>query len=145
MTAAQAAIARDPNWERALDEVLSQTAGIFEESGRADLVFLFASAAYARDFPALVRRAREATNARVLVGCSGQGIVGPGSEVENEPAVSLLALSLPGVVLHPVSERPATPTRMVEAKAAARMDLNFNMAFLPFPIWSNKARESSLM
>ena len=102
MTAAQAAIARDPNWERALDEVLSQTAGIVEESGRADLVFLFASAAYARDFPALVRRAREATNARVLVGCSGQGIVGPGSEVENEPAVSLLALSLPGVVLHAV-------------------------------------------
>ncbi|HEU4793475.1 MAG TPA: FIST N-terminal domain-containing protein, partial [Nitrolancea sp.] len=51
---------------------------------------------------ALVRRAREATNAGVLVGCSGQGIVGPEREVENEPAVSLLALSLPGVELHPV-------------------------------------------
>lgn len=101
MTAAQAAIARDPNWERALDEVLSRTAGIVEESGRADLVFLFASAAYARDYPALVRRAQKATNARVLVGCSGQGIVGPGREIENEPAISLLALSLPGAELRP--------------------------------------------
>jgi small ligand-binding sensory domain FIST len=68
MTAAQAAIAHDPSWERALDEALSQTAGIAEESGRADLVFLFASAAYVRDYPALVRRVQEATNARVLVG-----------------------------------------------------------------------------
>jgi small ligand-binding sensory domain FIST len=102
MTAAQAAIARDPNWERALDDVLSRTAGIIEESGRADLVFLFASAAYARDFPALVRRAREATKARVLVGCSSQGIVGPEREIENEPPISLLAVSLPGVELHSV-------------------------------------------
>lgn len=102
MTAAQAAIAHGPNWERALDEVLSQTAGVIEESGQADLVFLFASAAYARDFPALVHRAHEATNARVLVGCSGQGIVGPGREIEDEPAISLLALSLPGADLRPV-------------------------------------------
>jgi small ligand-binding sensory domain FIST len=99
---AQAAIARDASWERALDEVLRQTSGVIESSGQADLVFLFASAAYAHDFLALVRRAREATGARVLVGCSGQGIVGPEREIEGEPAISLLALSLPGAVLRPV-------------------------------------------
>jgi small ligand-binding sensory domain FIST len=98
---AQAAIARDPSWERALDLVLRQTSDVIESAGQADLVFLFASAAYARDFPALVRRTREATGAKVLVGCSGQGIVGPEREIEGEPAISLLVLSLPGAVLRP--------------------------------------------
>jgi small ligand-binding sensory domain FIST len=102
MTAAQSAIARDPNWECALDDVLSRRAGIIEESGPDDLVFLFASGVYAREFPALVRRTREATKARVLVGCSSQGIVGPEREIENEPPISLLAVSLPGAELHSV-------------------------------------------
>ncbi|MBI4504236.1 MAG: FIST C-terminal domain-containing protein [Chloroflexi bacterium] len=96
---AQAALACHADGRRALDEALRQTSALVAEAGAADLVFLFASHAYAEDFPALVRRAYEATRARVLVGCSGQGVIGTAREVEGEPALALLALSLPGATL----------------------------------------------
>ena len=101
-TQAQAAVAQDGDWERALEAVLGQTTGVAEHGGGIDLAFLFASASYGDDLPVLVRRARSATGARVLVGCSGQGIIGPSREIEGEPAVALLSLSLPGAELHGV-------------------------------------------
>ena len=70
------------DWERAVHTVLAQTRGIVP-----DLAILFASAAYAEHFPQLVRRAWSETGARALIGCSGQGIIGPGREVEDVPAV----------------------------------------------------------
>jgi small ligand-binding sensory domain FIST len=99
-TQAQAAVAQDGDWERALEAVLEQTAGVAEHAGGIDLAFLFASASYGDDLHALVRRARSATGAGVLIGCSGQGIIGPSREIEGEPAIALLSLSLPGAELH---------------------------------------------
>src|SRR5712691_12278749 len=97
MTArAQAAIAQDADWARALDSVTEQTGQAGPAGELVDLAFLFASAGYGEQLPELVRRAREVTGAGVLIGCSGQGIVGGPREVEGAPAVSLLTLSLPG-------------------------------------------------
>jgi small ligand-binding sensory domain FIST len=67
-----------------------------------DLAFLFASAEYADEFADLVASAREATRARVLIGCSSEGVIGTAREAEGEPALALLAFSLPDAVLHPV-------------------------------------------
>jgi small ligand-binding sensory domain FIST len=108
--AARAAVAEDVDWERAVHKVLAQTRGIVP-----DLTILFASAAYAEHFPHLVRRAWSETGASTLIGCSGQGIIGSGREVEDVPAVALLTMALPGAVLRPVRvtqqmvERCTTP------------------------------------
>ena len=62
---------------------------------------LFASAHYADDFPDIVTAARSAAHARLLVGCSGTGVIGPKREIEQQPALSVLLLRLPGVQLTP--------------------------------------------
>ena len=93
---AKAAISHERDWRAALDEVLAAT-----DLGDTptDLALLFASAAYTPNFDELVSHARAATGARHLAGCSGQGIIGPEREIEGEPALSLLRLSLPDVKL----------------------------------------------
>jgi small ligand-binding sensory domain FIST len=92
----RAAIVQDMDWERAVEAVLDRTGSREPAAGLIDLAFLFASASYGDNLPALVRRVREATGATTLVGCSGQGIIGTSREIEREPAVSLLNLWIPG-------------------------------------------------
>jgi small ligand-binding sensory domain FIST len=89
-----AAAARHPDWREALAELTRQ---IPLPSGEEDvhLALLFASAEYRPEFPDLVARARQLTGARLLVGCSGRGVISAGKEIEGEPALALLALSLP--------------------------------------------------
>jgi small ligand-binding sensory domain FIST len=96
---AKAAISRQREWRAALDEVLEAT-----DLGDApvDLALLFAGAHHAGDYDALVRAAMDRSGARRLAGCSGQGIIGPSREVEGEPALSLLRLSLPGATVQVV-------------------------------------------
>ena len=94
---AQSAIAEHEDWQQALAMVLDETRA--QRTSPVDLALLFASAAYGDDLAALVRRARAETGATVLIGCSGQGIIGPSREVEGPPSVSLLTLSLPGAGL----------------------------------------------
>ena len=88
---AKAAISRAPDWRAALDEVLAAT----RVDGDTDLAVLFASSHYAPNYDELVPCARAESGARRLAGCSGQGIIGPEREVEGQPALSLLRLSLP--------------------------------------------------
>ena len=71
---------------------------------------MFASDAYAAELPALMLDLKARTGASVLLGCSGQGMIGPGKEEEAEPAISLQVLSLPGATL--------TPMRLTAAEAA---------------------------
>jgi small ligand-binding sensory domain FIST len=94
---ARAAIAEDTQWDRALGQVLAQTNDIV-----ADVAVLFASGTFARHFREMVRQTQRETGASVLIGCSGQGIIGPARELEDVPAVSLLALALPGARLRAV-------------------------------------------
>jgi small ligand-binding sensory domain FIST len=93
--AARSTIVKDAQWERALEQALEQTADI-----QADVAVLFASGAYARYFPDIIRQAQRETGASVLIGCSGQGIIGTAQELEGVPALALLTLSLPGAILH---------------------------------------------
>ncbi len=69
----------------------------------ADLAVVFASSEYASDYVDLPAVVRELLGPQVLVlGCSGGGIIGGGAEIEQEPAVSLTAASLPGVTIKPI-------------------------------------------
>jgi small ligand-binding sensory domain FIST len=95
---AAAGIGRSADWE----EAFAQAAGAVTrqlDGAAAGVAFLFACSDYLRDFPALLARTREAVPAPLLVGCSGQAVIGGGSELEGEPALALLALSLPGAFL----------------------------------------------
>jgi small ligand-binding sensory domain FIST len=98
---AKSVIIEDDQWDTALQRALAQVEDI-----PADLVFLFASDIYADHFPEIVRRIRSATGARILLGCSGQGIVGGEHELEDIPALSLLAVSLPGASLQAIRFTP---------------------------------------
>ncbi|MFQ6019486.1 MAG: FIST N-terminal domain-containing protein [Dehalococcoidia bacterium] len=98
---AAAAIAQQPTWQEALSEVLDRMPHLSEEKAKPDLTLLFASSDYAADFPQLVTEARTATGTPLLIGCSGQGVIGSAREIEGEPALALLALWLPQALLHP--------------------------------------------
>ena len=93
-----AAVARHPDWREALADLIGQIPLLAGED-EVHLALLFASSEYREEFPDLVARARQLTGARLLVGCSGHGVIGAGREVEGEPALALLAFSLPGAEL----------------------------------------------
>ena len=104
--------------DAAIEEVAAKL-GAGLDGATGDLAILFASAAYGEHFPQLVRRVWSETGASTLIGCSGQGIIGSGREMEDVPAVALLpgllvlALKLPkvpGITTAARAERaPAVP------------------------------------
>lgn len=75
-TKAVAAIGQHPSWQGALAAATSKMP-VLSGDEAVDLAFLFASSEYADEFADLLASAREATRARVLVGCSSQGVIGP--------------------------------------------------------------------
>ncbi len=100
---ATGAIAIDESWEIALRDVLTQVAqGTPAEDREVDLALLFISSDFVEHYTHIVRHVRAETGAKILIGCSGQGIVGTGQELESVPSLSLLTLSLPGAHLQAV-------------------------------------------
>ncbi|MBN1587545.1 MAG: FIST C-terminal domain-containing protein [Candidatus Omnitrophica bacterium] len=67
----------------------------------ADLAFLFVSSLYEADWDELLDGLFHHLGKKVLIGCSGGGIIGPDKELEFTPAMSLVAAHLPGVQVHP--------------------------------------------
>ena len=85
-----------------MDGVVEQLAGC----GPADLALVFASTSYASDLPRLLPLLRQKLEAKHWLGCVGGGVVGTEAsgaphELEQEPALSVTLLHLPGAVLHP--------------------------------------------
>lgn len=124
---ADAATARHPNWREALADAVRQMPVLARPGNEVHLALLFANAAFAAEFDELVAETRAATRASVLVGCSGQGVIGQGLEIEDEAALALLALSAPGASLRAVHvvqdeferwSEPATWHRMTGARPA---------------------------
>jgi len=71
-----------------------------------ELACVFTSAVYRADWPALLSLIHERLNPRVLIGCSGSGIIGGTQELEWVPAVSVVAAHLPEVRLYPFVVSP---------------------------------------
>lgn len=109
---ATAAVAPGATWEEALEDALSRAG---EAVQGADLVLVFASHAFAPNFPDILARVRELTAARVIAGCSGQGIIGTGREVEDRPAVAVLGVTLPGASVRAAHVRQAQVEECVTA------------------------------
>ncbi len=101
------ALSRQPSLEDAVSEVVEQlSARSFGAAarGEADLALVFSSTSYASDLPRLLPLLRSRLRARHWLGAAGGGVVGTGAsgtahEVEQEPALSVMLLRLPGAEL----------------------------------------------
>jgi small ligand-binding sensory domain FIST len=101
------ALSRLPSLEDAVSEVVQQLlAKGFGAAvrGQADLALVFCSTSYASDLQRLMPLLRSRLKARHWLGAAGGGVVGTGAggsahEVEQEPALSVMLLRLPGAEL----------------------------------------------
>jgi small ligand-binding sensory domain FIST len=81
-----------------LNDAIRSTAGEVRSAlgGAApDLSFVFVSHAYKSGFSQLAARLTEATRSKILLGCTGETIIGGGEEIESGPALSLWSAVLP--------------------------------------------------
>jgi len=70
--------------------------------GPVDLACLFLSSHYAQDAETLCAAVRETLTPTVLLGCTGEGIIGDREEIEVAAAASLWAARIPGISLTPL-------------------------------------------
>jgi small ligand-binding sensory domain FIST len=84
--------------EEAIAEATEQLEG---ESGgsRHDLSIAFVSAAYGAAFEKLPQLLRPVIGDSLLIGCNAGGLIGGGSEEEEEPGIALLCGRMPDAVL----------------------------------------------
>src|ERR1700689_251792 len=69
--------------------------------GEPDLSFLFVSHVHVDGFNQLASRICEATGTKVLIGCTGETVIGGSEEIESGPALSLWSAILPGARIEP--------------------------------------------
>ncbi|HEX5132114.1 MAG TPA: FIST N-terminal domain-containing protein [Candidatus Krumholzibacteria bacterium] len=86
-----------------VDTILAEVSRVaLERLGEhADIALVFASAHFAARAEGLVANLKRAIGARVMVGCTGEGVIGPSHEIEEQPAVAVVAALMPGVGVEP--------------------------------------------
>ncbi len=103
----QTALSYQPSLEAAIKEVAEGLSG----TDHADLALVFVSTYYASDLPRLLPILRTYLSCAHWLGCAGGGVIGTSasggvSELEQEAALSVTLLRLPGVVLKPFELDP---------------------------------------
>jgi small ligand-binding sensory domain FIST len=90
------AVSEQADLTRAVEEC---AAGVRSRLGdpAPDLAVIFVSSHYVRDYDDVARLVKEKLAPSMVFGCSSGGVIGGGAEVENRPAVSITAATLPGV------------------------------------------------
>jgi small ligand-binding sensory domain FIST len=94
---ARSAVGISRDWRVALDMALDGIRDI-----APDAVFVFASASFDEDLPSIAEAVWHHAGSMIVIGCSSSGVIGRGAEMEDEPAIALLSLALPGAILRPV-------------------------------------------
>jgi len=90
------ALSRESDTAAAVQEILNSVAAPLPEQ-HAHLSFVFASAHHLKNFPRLLHTMQERLSTHTLIGCTGGGVIGDRHEVENRPALALMAAHLPDV------------------------------------------------
>ena len=93
-------IATAAHLEDALEEGLESVHNALDGAA-PHLLVAFVHAEYADHLSRLVRSVHGRYPETVLIGCSADGVIGGGVEVEDQPALSLTAAVMPGVDLQP--------------------------------------------
>ncbi len=108
-----ATYSKAPELSAALDAICDEVdAGLNGTS--PDLSFLFVSHAHANRFEQLAGLVCKKSGSRVLLGCTGETIVGGSEEIESSPAISLWSAVLPDAEIVPFHvEFSSTPDGIV--------------------------------
>ncbi|MBH24342.1 MAG: hypothetical protein CMH57_07820 [Myxococcales bacterium] len=94
------AVSERPSLEAAVAEV-AVSAQIRLGELKPDLVMVFVSEHHAEHWDHLPDAIAAAMDCPVVLGCTSGGVIGGGHEVEQRPAIALVAAHLPGVALKP--------------------------------------------
>jgi len=86
--------------EAAVHHCIAGIAKVFEEQP-PDLVALFISTHHIGKCEEVLSLVELYLQPRHVIGCSGGGVIGAGTEIEQMPAISMTAALLPGVALQP--------------------------------------------
>ncbi len=115
------AMSTQPDWRRALAEAASAARAKLGP-GPCDLALVFVSQAW-DDFDAAEVSPLLARDLAPLhtLGCNASGIIAGRREVEMKPAVSVLAMRLPGVRVLPFTLTPGELTRLEDGRALVSM------------------------
>jgi len=95
-----AGYSKAPELSATLDAICDEVAAGLNGTS-PDISFLFVSHAHAERFEQLASLVCEKIGSRVLLGCTGETIVGGGEEIESGPAISLWGGVLPGAEIEP--------------------------------------------
>lgn len=116
---------------QAIEKAVGQALTQLGPGGPPDLAILFASAAHTlATGDRLAERVRAACGARVLVGCTGSGVMGAGREEEERVALSVWVARLPHATLQPFHLSPG-PAGESHAAACARWTAQLPEAQVP--------------
>lgn len=127
--------------DESVDRVLSAVSReVIDRLGEhVDLALVFPSAHFVRHADELGANLRRAIGAKVMIGCCAEGVIGSEHEIENEPAVTIVAAQLPGVGIQPFHiggrdaiELAREPSRLSDHFQAARDARGIIMIADPF-------------
>lgn len=125
-------------WASAVSDQFSLGQAAIEACGKVsaglhgdppDLAIVFVSAHHSPEFDDVAHLVYQALRPKVLIGCSGGGVIGGGAEVEDRTGFSVTAATLPGVDIRPFALQdallpspdasPATWEKLLGAPASA--------------------------
>ncbi|HET6328598.1 MAG TPA: FIST N-terminal domain-containing protein, partial [Planctomycetaceae bacterium] len=95
-----ASLSRATNTSDAIRSVMEEVRAALR-GAEPDISFLFVNHAHQDTFPQLASRICEATGTKLLIGCTGETIIGGEQEIETGPALSLWSAILPGARVEP--------------------------------------------
>src|SRR5271170_5396736 len=95
-----ASLSRATNTSDAIRSVMEEVRGALRVA-EPDISFLFVNHAHQDAFAQLASRICEATGTKLLIGCTGETIIGGEQEIESGPALSLWSAILPGARVEP--------------------------------------------
>jgi len=114
--------------DAAIQDVVTNVAA--RMGGRTDLALVFVSGHHVRRIDLITSSIYDLIAPGTLIGCTGVSVVGNEHELEGQPGIVVLALSLPGVELHTFSDSDIDwprskedPERLIAAMQADRADL----------------------
>lgn len=96
------AASREPDTDTALAQLFASL-----PAGPVDLTVVFLTAQHRGAAIHIADRIRETFAPGTLIGCTCEGVIGPGEEIERAHGMSLLTASLPGVTLDACHVMPA--------------------------------------
>jgi small ligand-binding sensory domain FIST len=93
-----AGLSEHESMPRAADELIAAARQAIPDP---DLAFVFFTAHHLAEADALLAKLSAGLDPGTLIGCSGEGVIGPEREVERAPGIALLVAKLPSVNVHP--------------------------------------------